>query len=247
MFHIAACDNDRGDLEALLGQVQHYFAGHPDITAELHSFSGGEELAEQLRRGAHYDLLLLDILMPGIGGIELGRLARAGGEVPIIYLTSSREYALDAFENHALRYLLKPVDERELASALTLALSLPQAEQTRWYSVKTRGGLVSLAGDHIAVVEERARTAVYSLTNGSAVTSVSIRGTFDRAVAPLPDDPDFLHPHKSFFVNMRCICALHTDAIIMDDGRRVPIRRGNYPAVSRAYLKYLARESVKTV
>jgi DNA-binding LytR/AlgR family response regulator len=245
MLRIAVCDNDSADLALLQNLLQQYFANRPLREHEIQAFSSPRCLQEQLARGEAYDLYLLDILMPEIDGISVGRLVRQRSEsAPILYTTSSREFALDAYENHALRYLVKPVRAKEFASAMDFALSVLDEKRQPCYTIKSRSGLVPVAGSEIVLVEELARTAVYTLADGSAVTSVSIRGTFDGAIAPLPADPDFLHPHKSFFVNMRYIHALRASSILMDNGREIPVRRGSYPQLNRAYLQYLAGGSV---
>ncbi len=200
MLRVAVCDNDSGDLTLAQQLLRRYFAERSLREYQIYPYASPRSLQAQLIRGETYDLYVLDILMPEIDGIRIGRLVRQQSEtVPILYTTSSREYALDAYENHALRYLVKPLRFKELSAAMDFALSVLDSQKQHCYTIKSRSGLVTAAAGDIVLVEEVARAAVYSLADGRTVTSVSIRGTFDSAVAPLPDDPDFLHPHKSFF------------------------------------------------
>jgi DNA-binding LytR/AlgR family response regulator len=242
---IAICDNDERDLQLLAAQTQAYLTAHPGLEGEVCAFGGAAALLRALESGTEYALFLLDILMPGTDGIEIGaRIRRRDGCVPIIYTTSSKEYALSAFQNHALRYLVKPVQPAELFSALDFAFSLSGAGRN--YSVRTRAGLVCLAGKDILWVENRDRAALYALADGRAVRSVSLRSTFERAVAPLPDDPDFARPHKSFYVNMHHIHVLQSDRLVMEGGREIPVSRGFSARVNRDYLQFLAREEGRT-
>lgn len=244
-IRIAVCDDNSRDLAMLQQLLQQYFEAHPLQEHQISAYASPCSLQERLAAGESHDLYILDILMPEISGIDIGRLVRRqSANAPILYTTSSREYALDAYENHALRYLIKPFRREEFAAAMDFALSVLHERAARCYTVRSRDGLVSVAGDEIVLVEETMRTAVYSLASGRSVTSVSIRGTFDSAIAPLPADPNFIHPHKSFYVNMRYIHTLQASFLLMDNGRRVPVRRGSYPQVSRAYLQYLAGEGV---
>lgn len=245
---IAVCDNDGTDLKLLTAQAARYLSIHPELEGKLCPFGDSGALAASLKTGTRYSLYLLDILMPGVNGIELGRLIRESDEdAPIIYTTSSREYALSAFQNHAMRYLEKPVREAELFSALDLAFLMLRAGEQRSYSVKTRDGYVCLSGRNIVTVENQNRAAVYVLSGGGAVRSVSIRGTFEEAVAPLPDDPDFTRPHKSYYVNMRHIHVLRPGLLLLDDGREISVSRSFSAQVNQDYLRYLSQEEGKTL
>ena len=143
--------------------------------------------------------------------------------------------------------LEKPVREAELFSALDLAFLMLRAGEQRSYSVKTRDGYVCLSGRNIVTVENQNRAAVYVLSGGGAVRSVSIRGTFEEAVAPLPDDPDFTRPHKSYYVNMRHIHVLRPGLLLLDDGREISVSRSFSAQVNQDYLRYLSQEEGKTL
>jgi len=240
---IAICDNDPLDLWLLTNQVREYLNGRPELGGALHAFNSSQAMKDALEGGEEFSLYLLDILMPGIDGIELGtEIRKRSGDVPIIYTTSSGEYALSAFQNHALRYLVKPIARQELFSALDFAFSLLDTDAGKNYTVKTREGLVSLPGKEIVLVENKYRAAIYTLCSGAAVRSVSIRGTFEEAVAPLPEDPDFTRPHKSYYVNMRYIHVLQPGVLMMDNGREISVSRSFSAGVNRDYLRFLSRE-----
>ena len=242
MLRIAICDNDQKDLRKLLELVDAYLSAHPGTDSGICSFYEPAELSECLNKGLNFDLFLLDILMPGIDGIEIGHLIRLREpDAPIIYTTSSQEFALNAFENHALRYLVKPVKQDELDSALDLAFSLCTEAKSAVYAVKTGEGVVTLSSDNIIYIENRGRTAVYVLDGGRSVSSVKIRSSFEDSVAPIQDDQDFMRPHKSYFVNMRHIQMMTRDTITMDNGQTVPVSRRCSQIVTQQYLKYVSQ------
>ena len=71
------------------------------------------------------DLVLLDVRMPGMGGLEVARALPGGGHVPfIIFVTAYDEHALSAFEVHAIDYLLKPVERERFTAAIERARAL---------------------------------------------------------------------------------------------------------------------------
>ena len=89
------------------------------------------------------DLMLLDVQMPKLNGFEV--LELLGREVPVIFTTAYDQYALRAFEVHAVDYLLKPFSEERLAEALSRARERLQARasgadrtSTRWSPTRGR-------------------------------------------------------------------------------------------------------------
>ena len=114
-MRIAVCDDEelfRIEFKSVLDKVL--------INAEydIDTFSGGSSLYEAFLKNP-FDLVFLDIEMPGIDGITLAKRLRAVSEnVQIVFLTSHIEYALEGYEVNALRYLVKPVDMNKLSEVL---------------------------------------------------------------------------------------------------------------------------------
>lgn len=124
-LQIAVCDDRPEDMVLLHTGVDAWLANTPGLRGRVQEFASPAALCERLRHGASYDIYILDILMPEMDGISLGRMIRRGdSEVPVIYVTSSTEYALDAFGIHAVGYIPKPVNRQELAAALQTAYTL---------------------------------------------------------------------------------------------------------------------------
>ena len=109
------------------------------------------------------DVVLLDIRMPGMGGLEAAiHLARLAHPPAIIFTTAYDEHALEAFEASAVDYLLKPVRAERLNQALARARLLrnaqvaelrrlqPDARQRTHLSIRTRDGLLLVPVDEIA-------------------------------------------------------------------------------------------------
>jgi two-component system, LytTR family, response regulator LytT len=75
--------------------------------------------ALRLLQESHYDAVLLDIRMPGLGGLELARVLSRFAEPPaVVFVTAHEQHAIEAFDVHAVDYLLKPPSEERLARAL---------------------------------------------------------------------------------------------------------------------------------
>ncbi|HEX7373711.1 MAG TPA: response regulator [Steroidobacteraceae bacterium] len=89
------------------------------------------------------DLMFLDIQMPGLSGIEVVKQVPRESMPMVVFVTAFDKFAIDAFESHALDYLLKPVDEERLAHALDRVRAQWQAKQ----AVAQREQLMALIAD----------------------------------------------------------------------------------------------------
>ena len=109
MLHIAICDDEQEQLALSEKLLQEYHELHPELNLRVDTFSSGAALLEHLRTTGSFDIYLLDILMPGENGIELGLKIRKTDQCGrIFYLTTSPDYAIDSYLTKASQYLLKP-------------------------------------------------------------------------------------------------------------------------------------------
>ena len=107
MYKIAICDDDKISLTYIYKIICDYFKDKSNLFSEISTFSNANML---LSSSKTFDIYFLDIILPDIDGIEIAKqLRKAGNSGLIIYFTSSKEFALDAFQVEAFQYLLKPV------------------------------------------------------------------------------------------------------------------------------------------
>lgn len=241
MLNIIACDNDNKDLETVKKLLEHYLCTHGELEGSARYFQDAAEMQREIESGMRAEIYLLDVLMPTVSGIKLGKtICEKDPSALIIYITSSREFALDAYGNNAVRYLLKPLRQDELNDALDFAVSASRRASSL-YSVRTKDGMVSFDLREIVSVENSERTAVYTLSDGREIRSLTIRGAFHQAVAPLPEEDVILAPHKSFLVNMQYIQELRASSLVLQNGKIIPVSRRCFQEINRKYLKYLTR------
>lgn len=226
MLTIALCDDEAGQRREMLQLLAEYRALHPDAELRETAFSSPSALLEQVRRTGGFDLYLLDVIMPGQNGIALGMEVRKldSGAV-MIYLTVSPDYAVDSYRARAFYYLLKPVEREHFFSVLDEAIEKIRSERSASISVKTKNGLRLLPVRSIQYGELVRRCASYVLPDGSAVKSVTIRGSFRDAVAPLLRDERFAMCSASFVVNLDAVEAVERSSVLLKSGSRLPLSR----------------------
>jgi len=113
---VAVCDNDKQELLQINRLVDEYVScGFAEGKIEVHSFERSMKLLDQMESGEHFDIFLLDIIIPRLNGIELAAEIRSSDQVgKIIFLTSFLEFAVDSYSVGAFNYLLKPIKKDQL-------------------------------------------------------------------------------------------------------------------------------------
>lgn len=130
MIKIAVCDDDTADRDALLTILNDYCARkNPDISIEV--FGASPELLNAVERGSRFDVLLLDILMPGSNGMQTAsEIRRFDCYVKIIFLTSTSDFAVESYEMNTFYYRLKPISSEFLFPLLDSVLETSEKERS---------------------------------------------------------------------------------------------------------------------
>lgn len=191
-----------------------------------------------------YDILLVDIRMPEISGMELAdRLKKRNGAAPsIIFVTAHNQHAVTAFEKHAVDYVLKPFSDERLHDALdtaahrtqeqraaSMARLLPQLEmlaaRTSKIAIKAQGSILFVDPADIAVVEAQGNYVLLQRLTGSHLLreSISIMAQKLKAYG-------FIRIHRSVLVNSLFVEGMHPSTtgeyiLQMKGGRELTVSR----------------------
>ena len=202
------------------------------------------ELITQMEEGIHYDVIFLDICMPGINGIQCAKDIRIfDNVVKIIFLTSSPEYAVESYSVKAQDYLLKPVKRERLFSLLRQVQKEEDKAGKNIIVVKTKIGITKINLIELEYCEVVNRKLVLHLNNKEDL-ECSIR--INELEEKLQGFGMFLRPHRSYLINMDHIQTLTSHSIIMENGTNIPVPREKYLQIKEAYMEYIfqAKNSV---
>ncbi len=240
-MRLVICDDNVQDLAKLEGLLQRYCARRPGVYLEIERFTEASLLLHKIQEEKPADLYLLDIVMSKITGIDLGNeIRKKSSRSMIIYVTASDGFALEAYDVHAVRYLLKPVDEGRLFEALEYALTHLDTPREPAYVVKTKNGLVSIPRLNIEYIENFSRRLQVHLIHGERVTSILIRKSFEEETKELMDDRNFICVHKSFLINVNHVRRLNQDHVVMDSGANIPVSKKRALKVKKEYLLFIS-------
>lgn len=246
MLSIVICDDEAWYVEKIENFVQEYLHRHPKRSGQIYTFQRGQELLCQAEETGGFDLYLLDIIMPGLDGIQTGRQLRElgnGGE--IVYLTISPDYAVDSYSVHAFFYLLKPIEKERLFEVLDAAFEKLNERRSKAILITTKDGPRRILLDQILYVERVGRGLRY-YCSGGVVDSMSLRVTFHTAVEQLLADPRFCQCGSSFAFNLQHVAGVKGQEVLLDNGCSVAIPRASVPAFKRAWGGFWLEESWQT-
>jgi len=239
MLRIAVCDDDAVELERASALLESYLEGRPQLSAHLSRFKDGWSLLDALEHGDTFDLYLLDVLMQGLNGIEVGKTIRQmGRDGAIVYLTASPDYAVDSYLTQAFYYLLKPVNREQFFEVLDRAVAALQERKNQATIVNTPSGLRSIPLNDILYIERVDRFMRYYLTNGETVDSRTLRGSFREGLTALLTDGRFHLCGASFALGLHHITSVERNQAVLDSGGRVPVSRSACGGLKLAWMNY---------
>ena len=185
------------------------------------------------------DIVILDIVMPLLNGMDTARELRAQDTaVKLIFLTSSPEFALESYEVKAQDYLLKPVSYDHLREALDACCQMLCAEPKNMV-LKTSFGFQKLYFGDVEYAEAQNKRVVFHLRTGREVdTPEPLHSLEDKLVS----EDGFFKCHRSYLVYLPNVDHFNSTEIIMRSGRCVPIARGYAKAFQEAYFAQMFRE-----
>jgi two-component system, LytTR family, response regulator len=230
------------DDEALARQVlREYLEGLPNVEVLGECANGFEAVKAIAERNP--DLVLLDVQMPKLDGFEV--LELAGRRTPVIFVTAYDEFAVRAFDVHAIDYLLKPISAERVAEALERARARLGRPSEAVPLVELRRAARGPGAVERILVRDGTRVHVIDIDDLDFVQAQDDYVCFHAAgkeylkeqplseVESTLDPARFVRIHRSFIVNIERIARVEpltrdSRIVILKDGRRLPISRSGY-------------------
>lgn len=228
-MRIAVCDDEelfRIEFKSVLDKVL--------INAEydIDTFSGGSSLYEAFLKNP-FDLVFLDIEMPGIDGITLAKRLRALSEnVQIVFLTSHIEYALEGYEVNALRYLVKPVDMNKLSEVLKYIQD--KKNNSRQIIIKQEGEDIVIDISDIIYMESMDKNVRIVTSKSEYITRYNISDYEEEL-----KNSGFLRIHRGYLISLSKVKKIVKNDVVMDGDISLPVSRSNIKALKDALYAYV--------
>lgn len=237
VYLIALCDDEKAELCKTEQMLCSYRKKHPGTDLMVTCFESVNKLLRRVREEAYIpDLVLLDIYMPEKMGIEAARELRdMGNKSRIVFLTMSKEHALDAFGVDAAQYLVKPVLEAAFFSILDRFPGSMANERKNYLVLRIRGRIQRVAVDEILYCEAQGKTQCMHLLDG---TQCLLRMTMKKIFDMLSGYKKFVRVGIAYIMNLEHIDNLNAQDICLYTGKRIALPRGAYRALKEQYFRY---------
>ena len=228
-LRIAVCDDEklvRDDLARLATKAL--------PSSEIKVLSSGDALLSDAGR---YDIVLLDIEMPGENGMETAKeIRRRSRETVIIFITGYEAYMQDAFDVQAFHYLLKPVREEKLCEILSRAakeIERVRSDSERYILLKSSGMPRKILLDDIIFLESNNKKVVVYLSDGAVLESYKKMDDMERILGL-----SFFRCHRGYIINLKHIVSYTTSEVTLVGGKRILIAQRKYTDFVKVYLRY---------
>ena len=235
-MNIAVLDDMPEDLNRLCKLLESVCAEHTPRPV-IRAFTDDKKFLAHMS-AARADIVFLDIYLGERTGIQTAQILRSfNTNCAIIFVTTSRDHAVEAFGVTAAHYLIKPVTEEGVREALARTPFFKKERPTIPLTIEYTEQRIPI--EHIRYVDADGRRCSFHLTDG---TTRSPYMTLARARELLDAMPMFLSCHRSLLVNMDEIHQLTPDGILLSDGTLLPIATRRKNEVERIYRAYMLKK-----
>jgi len=211
------------------------------VRANCHYFDRAAGALSHIKTGARVDVCFLDIILPGMNGIELAREIRKRESVEraeaseIVFVSSSNEYAAESFEVNAFSYLLKPPDPKRVKDILQELTGIKKAKDVAGIPISTKNMTKFLYFRDISFIEVINNKVYFHLIDGNHIVVSSALYTL---LPKILEDRRFGQCHRSFVVNMNDTKIIQDNVVVMHSGKQIPVSR-KYAGFRDEFIEYL--------
>lgn len=231
-INIAICDDEKVQVE-LLEKYVNSWAKLNNRKVNIEKFYTGDAFHFSWSMDKKYEILLLDIEMPGTNGVELAKKIRVEDEIiNIIFITAITDYIGEGYDVSAINYLIKPIREEKLYECLDKAIDkIPEEEN--WILIEEEGDIVRIKERDILYIESFSHTIEVNTLNEKYTTRKNI-GVMEKEL----NEDIFIRCHRSYIVSLLHIKTISREEIELDNGDTIPLSRRRYKDVNMKFIEY---------
>lgn len=229
-YRIAICDDEQNQIEYITSIVTSW-SNHKGHSCEIRTFASAEAFLFEYEEDKAYDILLLDVEMKNMNGIELAkRIRKDNNRAEIIFITSHFEFVGEGYEVDALHYLIKPISVEKFTQVLTKAAEKLSVEPPS-VVISCEGETVKLYESDILYVESFLHYIVIHTKDNEYKIKENI-SVFENKVSDV-----FYRIHRSYLVSLKYITRISRTSVNIGN-TELPLSRGKYDDINRAFIEH---------
>ena len=230
MLKIAICDDDETHISALRKMIGEWSESKP-FAVIIYEYRSAEGFLFSYD-STPCDLMLLDIEMKKINGMELAKRLRKNGDMlPIIFITGYSEYMGEGYEVQALHFLLKPVKKEKLFDILDRYTEKHDPKKDIVLSCDDKS--IRADPENIRYCEARGKKTEVHIADGN----IHICHTGINELQKILGE-NFIFCHRSYLVNLLFIKSISKTEIEIDGGEKIPLSRRLYKEVNARFIEF---------
>lgn len=229
---IAICDDDQLQLNLLTKYCENW-AKALNNKVHIITYPSAEAFLFSYEEGLNFDVLLLDIEMKEISGMDLAKILRnLKDDISIIFITGMKDYVFEGYHVEALDYILKPVKEHQLEIALNKAVEKLDLKEA-FLLLETKGQFVKVKEKQVSLIESMGHNTILH-TDGNEYESKKSISTFESEL----NESLFFRCHRCYLINVAKIESISKNEVKLEGNFTVPIARGKWEPLNKAFLNY---------
>lgn len=235
MLNIAVCDDESVEIEYLTSLIQQWSA-MTDTAVRVISFSSAEAFLFKYEEDKSFDVLLLDIQMKAMDGVELAeKIRKTNDSIQIVFITGFTDFFSRGYDVSALHYLIKPVKKEKFFEVLSKAYDNCNKKEA-YILVNVDNENLRINLKDLFYIEAFGHSSTLYCKNNEYTVKMSVSEIKDSL------DESFLYCHRSYIVNLKHILKLSKTDLFLDNGKTVPVSRRMYNDVNMRFIKYYKGE-----
>jgi DNA-binding LytR/AlgR family response regulator len=237
-MRICLVDDDSTQLDYLKLLIEKW-ANKRNINTDISFYHSAEEMLFENNQSYPFDMIVLDVQMGQMNGIELARkIRRVDKNVIISFISGMADYVFEGYEVQAIRYILKPVKDKKVYELLDY-VSTHRTKEKKYIIISISGEKKKINHDDIIYFESMGHYVVFHLENQEYDYKYNISELCKEL-----SDSEFVRTHRSYVVNLKYIEKITKNECQLINNIKVPLSRNSYKAVNEKFIDYYKGKGV---
>ena len=239
-YSIAVCDDEKLALDVVSSAVKSLMNKY-SVTGGVETFFSARDFLERTKTKT-FDLIFLDVEMPELSGIKLGKILRASLDaVKIIFVSGREDKVFDTFEVSPFAFVRKSKLLTDLESAfLRFVKGEKEKASDNKIILKKRSGIAAIDVNLIEYVESNRNFQNVFMSDGSVTETSSSMAEIEKTLSK----HGCLRVHRGYIVSLRFIKSLSFSSVTMKNDAEIPVSRGLMPTIKLKFMEFLQENNI---